>query len=60
MISPELPHRVAFLAPLLTMPEGASELEQPSALLLFVTVFERLVRHPSVSVTDPDERPDRR
>jgi tetratricopeptide (TPR) repeat protein len=53
---PELPHRVGFLAPLLTLPEGSADgLERTAALLHFVTVFEHLVRHPSVSVTDPDD-----
>ena len=54
-VPPPLPHRVTFLAPILGLPQGAEHLERPAALLLFVTVFEHLVRHPSVSMTDPDD-----
>lgn len=50
-----LPHRVTLLAPLLALPQGAQHLEQPAALLLFITVFEHMLRHPSVSMTDPDD-----
>jgi len=50
-----LPHRVTFLAPILALPLGAQHLEQPAALLLFIAVFEHLLRHPSVSMTDPDD-----
>lgn len=50
-----LPHRVSFLAPLLTMPNGAPHLEQPAALLLFIAFFQHLVRHPRVTVVDPDD-----
>ena len=54
-VPPILPHRVTFLAPRLTLPPNAAQLEQSAALLLFVTVFEHLMRHPSVSMTDPDD-----
>ncbi|MBI5531731.1 MAG: tetratricopeptide repeat protein [Deltaproteobacteria bacterium] len=54
-IPPPLPHRVTFLAPVMTLPAGADHLEQPAALLLYITVFEHFLRHPSVSMTDPDD-----
>ena len=54
-VPPILPHRVTFLAPRLTLPSNAVHLEQAAALLLFVTIFEHMLRHPSVSMTDPDD-----
>ncbi len=50
-----LPHRITFLAPVLALPPNAQHLETSSALLLFITVFENLVRHPRVTLTDPDD-----
>src|SRR5689334_9264790 len=52
---PSVPHRIAFLAPSLVLPQGAEHLEQASALILFIALFEHLLRHPRVTVTDPDD-----
>jgi tetratricopeptide (TPR) repeat protein len=52
---PPLPYRISFLAPRLALPAGAEHLEQASALLLFIALFEHLLRHPRVTVTDPDD-----
>lgn len=50
-----LPHRVTFLAPVLVLPPGWERVEEAAAELLEAAVFEHLVRHPKLSVTDPDD-----
>jgi tetratricopeptide (TPR) repeat protein len=49
------PYRVSMLAPVLQLPAGAEALAGSAAILLYITVFENLVRHPVVSLTDPDD-----
>jgi hypothetical protein len=50
-----IPHRVTFVAPQLSLAQQQAHLAPVCGLLLFVTLFEHLCRHPSVTVTDPDD-----
>lgn len=50
-----LPLRVTLLPGRLQLPPGWERFEQPVALLVFTAVFEHLVRHPRISLTDPDD-----
>src|SRR5437868_5245512 len=53
--APDLPHRITFVAPKLTLAGGDAPLESVSAIVLAVALFEHLLRHPTVTVTDPDD-----
>src|SRR5688500_921893 len=48
------PHRIAFLAPALTLPDGAAPISY--AKLLGALLADHLVRHPVVSVHDFDDQ----
>ncbi len=50
-----LPHRVTFLAPRIHVAQNEAWLEQPAAMLMAIVLFEHFLRHPAVTVTDPDD-----
>jgi tetratricopeptide (TPR) repeat protein len=53
--SREPPHRIAFLEPQLALDAVDEPLRGTAKVLLFITLFQHLVRHPNVSVIDPDD-----